>query len=108
MNLDLIYPSQQEGFSFDNLQGIPNKAGQFSGYYLISLIRSYFTTTSGARSSVDRYVCFTNETKDQVWIEKLSFFNHKKWIVFEDTVKIDNNEEFNEVLSFLKERKILE
>lgn len=108
MNLDLVYPEQQEGFSFENLQMIPDKHNQFSGYYLIAYVTSKLKLALGNSTTIDRYVCFTNEKKDQVWIEKLTSMRSKRWFVFNDTIKIDDDNEWNEVFNFLKDRKILE
>ena len=108
MNLELLYPSQQEGFDFSNLKALPNKHQEFSGYYLIAFLRSYMNTGKGRSTTLDRYVCFTNEQRDNVWIEKLTIFRPRNYLVFDDTIKIEDDEEWNEVLSFLKERKILE
>lgn len=107
MNLKLIYPHDSEGVDFNKIKAIPNQHNTFSGYYLIAIAASQLG--SGAQShTIDRYVCFTNEQKDQVWIEKLGILRPKKWFVFEDTRKIESDEEWQEVFNFLKERKILE
>jgi hypothetical protein len=107
MNLRLLYPHDLEGFSFANLKAIPNKHNHESGYFLIAMIASQMSGPI-ASTTLDRYVCFTNQRLDEVWIEKLGILRSKKWFVFEDTRKIDNDEEWNSIYSFLKERKILE
>jgi hypothetical protein len=108
MNLELLYPHQQEGFDLTNLKALPNKHNEPSGYYMIAFIRSYMSTGQGRSTTVDRYLCFTNEERDNVWIEKLSIFRPRNYLVFDDTIKIEDDEEWNEVLTFLKKRKILE
>lgn len=107
MNLRLLYPHDSEGFSHRDLKAIPNQHNQESGYYLIAMLASYMTS-SASSTTLDRYVCFTNQQKDQVWIEKLGILRAKRWFVFEDTRKIESDEEWNEVFTFLKTRKILE
>lgn len=106
MNLELLYPSDEK-FEFKKIQGIPNKFGEFSGYYLLAMARSYMKVGLG-KTTVDRYVCFTNEKYDEVWIEKLSIFRPRKWLAFEDTIKIDDDDEFSEILNFFKQKKILD
>ena len=106
MNLELTYPTD-ENFEFKKIQGIPNKWGEFSGYLMIAMARSYLGVGS-RRTTVDRYVCFTDESYNQVWIEKLSIFRPRKWLAFEDTVKIEDDQEFNEVLKFFKDKNILD
>ena len=106
MNLELLHPADGQ-FDFKKIQGIPNKHGEFSGYLLIAMVRSYLSVGSG-KTTVDRYVCFTDETYNQVWIEKLTIFRPRRWFAFEDTIKIEDEEEFNELLDFLKEKEILD
>jgi hypothetical protein len=109
MKLALHYPDHSVGFDIKkDLRKLPNKYGQWSGYYMLAFLSSYFTTANGATNTIDRYVCFTNEIGDQVWIEKLGIIRAQKWFAFDDTRKIDNDEEFNNIYNFLKERKILE
>jgi hypothetical protein len=102
MNLELIYPATQEGFDFKNIKAIPNRHREESGYYLIALVKR------PSRISPERYVCFTNITKDQVWIEKVATLRSSEYLAFEDIRQIDNDEEWNEIFNFLKARKILE
>lgn len=106
MNLELVYPNQLP-VNFEQLQAIPNKNSQHSGYYLIALVRSALKTAI-ASTTIDRYVCFTNTTRDQVWIEKLGIIRARAWFAFEDTRSIEDNEEWNEVYNFLKINKILD
>lgn len=106
MNLSLIYPHNSEGVDFAKIKAIPNKHNEESGYFLIALVASLIGKINP--STLDRYVCFTNEQRDQVWIEKLGIVRAKKWFVFEDTRKIENDDEWKEVYAFLKNRKILE
>lgn len=108
MNLELLYPAREEGFKTEDPKGIPNKNGAFSGYYLLAMVRSCLVTSVGRSTTIDRYVCFSDETFSNVWIEKLTIFKARKWFVFEDTIKIESDEEFNEVLNFLKNKKILD
>jgi hypothetical protein len=106
MNLELAYPDRGK-FNPKELPAIPNKGGQFSGYYMLAMARSYLSVGSG-KTTVDRYVCFTNEVGDQVWIEKLSIFRPRQWFAFDDTVKIESDEEFNELLNFFVNEGILD
>jgi hypothetical protein len=98
MNLEVVHSIKEP----INAQ-IPSKSGHPSGYYLIAMVRSYI----GHSVTVDRYVCFTNYTKDQVWIEKLAITRPRKWFAFDDTVKIEDDEEFNEVHNFLINKGVL-
>lgn len=104
MNLDLIYP---EGNPPSILPAIPNKNGDPSGYLLIAIIRSTLGPALNPVSTIDRYACFTNYEQDTVWIEKLNLIRAKKWFVFEDTLRIDDEEEFNEIYNFLINKKVL-
>jgi hypothetical protein len=106
MNLELTHPEQGK-FDPKNLPAIPNKNSQFSGYFLLAMARSYMSVGSG-KTTVDRYVCFTNENGDQVWIEKLSLFRPRRWFAFDDTVKIESDEEFDELLKFFVDEGILD
>jgi hypothetical protein len=100
MNLALIYPLKKP-YDFDNLIGIPNKNGEFSGYYLLAIAESI-----GLFS--DHYICFTNVDRNNVWIEKASIVSNKDWFCFDDLVKIKDEEEFNLVHSFLVKESILD
>lgn len=106
MNLELTYPKTTP-VDFSQLQAIPNKNSQFSGYYLLAFARSLLKSER-ASTTIDRYVCFTNESRDQVWIEKLGILRPREWFAFEDTRKIEDNEEWTEVFNFLKARNILD
>jgi len=108
MNLELSYPHTQVGFDVKDLKAIPNKNNEASGYYLIAFVRSYMNTGKGRSTTMDRYICFTNEERDNVWIEKLTIFRPRQYLAFDDTIKIEDDEEWTEVLNFLRERKILE
>lgn len=104
MKLNLTHPLDGI-FDPSKIVGIPNKHSQFSGYYLLGMAE---TVLSGGGIAVDRYVCFTNIEKDQVWIEKLTHLRVRGWFVIEDTVKIEDDEEFNLLLQFFKEKNILD
>jgi len=107
MNLKLIYPHDLESVDFSKIKAIPNKDNQSSGYYLIAIAASQLGSNLQSHT-IDRYICFTNEQRDQVWIERLGILRAKKWFVFEDTRKIENDEEWQEIFNFLKQKKILE
>lgn len=102
--LALLYPALRNSFGFNpkQLRAIPTKSGNDSGYLLIAIIGTV------GRLPGDKYACFTNQNGSEVWIERLSILSHKEWFCFDDLTKIDNNEEFNEVLNFLKHKKILD
>jgi hypothetical protein len=107
MNLKLIYPHDSEGINLKKIKDIPNINNEPSGYSLIAMVASSLGV--GTRSHIlDRYVCFTNHQRDQVWIEKLGIIRAKRWFVFEDTRKIEDDKEWEEVFNFLKQRKILD
>jgi len=102
MNLQLVYPAKRtEGHKREDLQGIPNKNGKFSGYFLLALLES-----KGVVS--EKYACFTEETLSEVWVEKVATLSTRSWFTIEDTRKIESDEEFNEVLTFLRQKGILE
>jgi hypothetical protein len=82
MNLEVVHSIKEP----INAQ-IPSKSGHPSGYYLIAMVRSYI----GHSVTVDRYVCF----------------RPRKWFAFDDTVKIEDDEEFNEVHNFLINKGVL-
>ena len=101
MKLELTYPDPNKSFDFTELPSLPNKYKEDSGYLLIAMIRSTLNN-----STVDRYVCFTNQDRTEVWLEKLAVTRLRRWFAIDDTVRIDD-EEFNEVYSFLKKEKVL-
>lgn len=100
--LQLVYP-KSEGFKPENLAGIPTKSGQFSGYYLLGM-----AVRTSIIGTVDRYICFTNMDCDQVWIEKISNKSSMNHLAFDDTVHIDDEGEFKELLTFFEKKKILD
>ena len=106
MNLELTYPKKTP-VDFTQLQAIPNKSSLFSGYYLLAFVRSVLRREQ-ASTTIDRYVCFTNDTRDQVWIEKIGVIRTRDYFAFEDTKIIEDNEEWTEVFNFLKARNILD
>ena len=101
MNLQLVYPNRLEGHKKEDLQGIPNKHNEFSGYYLLAVAESQSVIP-------EKYACFTDSSMGQVWIEKIATVTSKKWFTIEDTRRVDDDEEFDKVLNFLKEKKILD
>ena len=101
MNFQLSYPERVEGFKDRDLKGIPNKHNQFSGYYLIAIVQN-------GSLIKERYVCFTDASLTQVWIEKVTAISSRAWFTVEDLRKIDDDIEFNEVLNFLRDKKILD
>jgi len=107
MNLELTYPDPNKEFDLTELPAIPNKHQEESGYLLIAMVRSYLKT-SVAKTTLDRYVCFTNYDRDQVWIEKLTILRAKRWFAIDDTKKIEDNEEHKELLRFLMNSKVLD
>ena len=106
MNLELTYPKTTP-VDFSQLQALPNKDSQFSGYYILAFARSVLKSER-ASTTIDRYVCFTNTTRDQVWIEKLGVIRARDWFAFEDTRKIESDDEWMEVFKFLKAQNILD
>jgi len=107
MNLKLSYP-EKEPFSFSDLKILPNKSGAPSGYFMIAMAESYMKTLADSFITVDRYVCFCNYERDQVWIEKLAVTRPRQWLAFEDTIRIEDDDEFNSVHDFLLEKGILD
>ena len=85
---------------------IPNRKRQGSGYFLIASVNSLMKVGT-TYTVLDRYVCFTNYTKTDVWIEKLTSLRVRRWFAFDDTVKIDDEEEFNEIHGFLVQKGVL-
>lgn len=77
---------------------IPLKSLNPSGYDLIAEVHSTF----------DVYVAFTNEEKSEVWIEKKHKLQNPGRIFMDDLVKIEDDEEFNKIHSFLIKQGLLD
>ena len=102
MSLDLIYPAKGTKVNYENLPVFPNKHGQASGYYLLAVVSDKHHYTS------EKYVCFTDHTMGSVWIEKVSSLAASKWLAMDETVRIEDDDEFSRVFNYLQEQGILE
>jgi hypothetical protein len=80
-----------------NYHKIPADGVYESGYYLVGV----------AEDAFDLYVAFTNETQDQVWIEKTNKLLSDP-IVTNNFKKIDDQEEFNRAHQFFIKQGILD
>ena len=69
-----------------------------SPYYLIAI----------AEHGTDIYVVFTNETKDQVWIEKTSKLLGENGMYYKNFQQIKTDEEFNFAHQFFINQGILD
>lgn len=69
-----------------------------SGYQLIGL----------AEDTFDVYIAFTNETNDQVWIEKTNKLAGLAGMYAKSFVQIENDEEFGMAHSFFIKNRILD
>lgn len=96
--MNLLYPKNRESWNPNQLPEIPSRFGG-SGYYLIA----------SAYSGLDLYVCFTDELRTSVWIEKTSKLNPKaNHLIHEMLVRIDSDEEFDRAYKFFIEKGFLD
>ena len=89
--MKLIFPKDILTYNSQKLPIIPTKRNEPSNYLMIAAVKNNF----------DVYVCFTNQTRETVWIEKASSLLPKKHIVFEDLNRITDDKEFAFIHDFL-------
>lgn len=94
--MKLLYPN--DGIIKYPLPGIPNRLGQDTGYKFIAMVAD----------GTDAYVCFSNENMDQIWIEKFSNIQAIGQFHFGMLRRIEDENEFSAVFTFLIEKEILD
>ena len=95
----LKYPTLQDRISWNrkSFLKIPAEGLHHSGYYLVGV----------AESGFDLYVAFTNEMRNEIWIEKTNKLTRDP-IRTTNFVEIIDKEEFNRAHSFFIQQGILD
>lgn len=98
--MKLIYPLQKDMFYWKKkmLPTILLNGREVSPYSLVAI----------AESGFDIYVVFTNETKDEIWIEKTHKLLGIAGMYAKSFQKIESDEEFNKVHRFFIQQGILD
>lgn len=96
--MKLLHPKSKDDIDYSLLPGIPDRLGNHTGYFFIAMVED----------SGNGYVCFTNQTKDQVWIEKFSKLQAHGQFHFGMLERIENEQEFAAVHNFLIKKEVLD
>ena len=82
----------------EQMPGIPDRLGQSTGYLLIALVEAQYTY----------YVCFCDESRTQVWIEKQHKLMATGTFSMEQLVQIEDNDEFAMIHNYLIKEGVLD
>ena len=96
--MKLLFPTKPDPEHKRQLQYLPSKSGNSSGYKLIAL----------AYDSGQYYAAITDDFNKEMWIERVAKnLGRNSHLCMEDLVKIENEQEWKKVLVFISDRGLL-